>query len=305
MTMRMKNATRSLAILVLLLFAIRHSMYGQTTTTNTDCTINGNTANCTSTSTDDSAQRQAQAAAQAEKDRQAEELGKNMGNAMGGLVGAAMRKHAIAKQYKAYCNQHPGESWARRDAKGTVLDQGTCPGTLSRQQVIDELNRNFQTQKVVGYTEVSGDTFIMHSERASAMRFHMVVDRQMLGVFHTIGIKTFVYTNDNDQRYVYDVVAGHEVTPDVPAAAPTAAPAAAPAVVPTAAPAATPSAAEAEPLVNSGSSGTATKTVASTVPQSAPAVAPAASPATATGTADTPKSCFTDKSGHTVCLAQH
>ena len=38
---------------------------------------------------------------------------------------------------------------------------------------------------------------------------------------------------------------------------------------------------------------------------SAPAVAPAASPAIATGTADIPKPCFTDKSGHTVCLAPH
>src|SRR5271166_1878509 len=297
--MTINNATRRVAMLVVLTFALRHSMHGQTTTTDTNCTLNGNTANCTSTSTDDSAQRQAQAAAQAEKDRQAEELGKSVGNATGGLIGLAMRKHAIAKQYKAYCNEHPGEPWARRDAKGTVLDQGTCPGTLTRQQVIDDLNRNFQTQKVVGYTEVSGDTFIMHSERASAMRFHMVVDRQMLGVFHTIGIKTFVYTNDNDQRYVYDVVAGHEVTPEVPAAAPTAAPA----VVPTAARA---TSAEAEPTVNAGSSGSVTNAVASTIPQSAPAVAPAAlAPATTSAKGDTPKPCLTDKSGHTVCLDQH
>jgi hypothetical protein len=289
--MKMNNAIRRVAMLVVLSLALCHSMYGQTTTTNTDCTINGNTADCTSTSTDDSAQRQAQAAAQAEKDRQAEELGKSVGNATGGLIGLAIRKHAIAKQYRAYCNEHPGEPWARRDAKGTVLDQGTCPGTLTRQQVIDHLNRNFQTQKVVGYTEVSGDTFIMHSERASAMRFHMVVDRQMLGVFHTIGIKTFVYTNDNDQRYVYDVVAGHEVTSAVPAVAP----------------APTPSATtEDEPSVNTGSSDTVTtKAVASAIPQSAPAVAPAVSPTTATATADTPKPCVTDKSGHTVCLDQH
>ena len=38
--------------------------------------------------------------------------------------------------------------------------------------------------------------------------------------------------------------------------------------------------------------------------QSAPAVAPAAYPAIATGTADLPKPCFTNKSGHTVCLAE-
>jgi hypothetical protein len=297
--MTMNNATRRVAMLVVLTFILHHSVNGQTTTTNTDCTINGNTANCTSTSTDDSAQRQAQAAAQAEKDRQSEELGKNLGNATGGLIGLAMRKHAIAKQYKAYCNQHPGEPWARRDANGAVLDQGTCPGTLTRQQVIDDLNRSFQTQKVVGYTEVSGDTLIMHSERASAIRFHMVVDRQMLGVFHTIGIKTFVYTNDNDQRYVYDVVAGHEVAPGV--SAPT------PVVVPAAAPQKTPVAmTEEESQGNEGSSDTVTKAAANAVLEGAPAVAPAAlAPASTTATANTSKPCVTDKSGHTVCLDQH
>jgi hypothetical protein len=273
---------------ILLITLLSISCGAQTTTTDTNCTINGNTANCTSTSTDDSARRQAQAAAQAEKDREGYETGQAAGKAMGGLIGLAVRKHAIAKQHQAYCNEHPGESWARRDAKSNVLDQGTCPGTLTRQQVIDDLNRNFQTQKVAGYTEVSGDTLIMHSERACAMRFHMVVDRQTLGVFHTIGIKTFVYTNDNDQRYVYDVVAGHEVTPVAPAAAPVptpvaaAAPVAAPALVPAATPAVAPLA-----------------TIA-------PTVAPAALvPATTTATADTPKPCITDKSGHTVCLAQH
>lgn len=298
--MTMSNATRRLAILAVLLFAMRRSMYGQTTTTNTDCTISGNTANCTSTSTDDSAQRQAQAAAQAEKDRQAEELGKSMGNAMGGLVGAAMRKHTIAKQYKAYCNQHPGESWARRDAKGNVLDQGTCPGTLvvTREKLVEAHNASFRAEKVVGYAESSGDTFTIHSERASDMRFHMMLaNKQGMEYYRTAGIKTLVYTNDSDQRFTYDLVADHVVTPGVPAVAPTAT-----SVV---APAATPAVAEEEPLVNTGSSNTVPKAVASTIPQSAPAVAPTASPATVTGAADKPKPCFTDKSGHTVCLAQH
>jgi hypothetical protein len=61
----------------------------------------------------------------------------------------------------------------------------------------------------------------------------------------------------------------------------------------------------AEPSVNAGSSDTVTKAVAGNIPQSAPAVAPAASPETAIGTADTSNPCFTDKSGHMVCLAQH
>jgi hypothetical protein len=286
----MNNATRRLAMLVVLSFALRHSARAQTTTTNTDCTINGSTANCTSTSTDDSAQRQAQAAAQAEKDRQAEELGKSAGNAMGGLVGLAMRKHAIGKQYKAYCNQHPGESWARRDAKGTVLDQGTCPGTLSRQQVIDSMNKSFLAQNVVGYAEVSGDTLIDHSERASEMRFHMLLNQQMLDTMHTINIKTFVYTNDKDQKYMYDVVTGHVVSPSTPAGATS--PAAASSAAPLSAP-------EARPLVDAESS----STVASTLPPSVPVAVPAAPSSPAA-----PPPCnnvLRDKSGHEVCLDQH
>ena len=167
---------------------------------------------------------------------------------------------------------------------------------------------------------------------ASDMRFHMILtNKQQMEYFRMAGIKTLVYTNDSDQRFTYDLVADHVVTAEnaIKPSAPS------PREtyckqyprgrfteddgsfeycdvrddpenqVSTTAPAATPSTAEAEPLVNSGSSGTATKTVASTIPQSATAVAPAASPAIASGTADTPKPCFTDKSGHTVCLAQH
>lgn len=285
----MSNATCRLAILVVLLFALRSSMHGQTTTTDTNCTVNGNTANCTSTSTDNSAAIRAQQERQADQDRANEQAGAAVGKAMGGLVGAAMRKHAIAKQYKAYCNQHPGEPWARRDAKGTVLDQGTCPGTLvvTKEKLIEAENAGFITAKVAGYAESSEDTFTIHSERASDMRFHMLLaNKQQMEYFRMAGIKTLVYTNDSDQRFTYDFVAGHVVRPGVPAIAPTATPVVAPA---------TPAVAEEEPL----------DTVTKAVVHAAPAVAPTASPATATGTGDIPKPCFTDKSGHTVCLAQH
>src|ERR1039458_169813 len=123
------NATRRLAILVVLLFALRPSMHGQTTTTNTDCTINGNTANCTSTSTDNSAQIAARAAAQAEKDRQGEELGKSMGNALGAGIGAMARAHNFHKQVKQYCMQHPGETWTwGNNNSGEVYKSGQCEG---------------------------------------------------------------------------------------------------------------------------------------------------------------------------------
>jgi len=127
--MTLSNATRRLAMLVVLSFALRHSMHGQTTTTNTDCTINGNTANCTSTSTDDSAERKAQAEAQAERDRRSEELGKSMGNAFGAGIGAMARVHNFHKQVNQYCKQHPGETWTwGNNDTGEVYESGQCKG---------------------------------------------------------------------------------------------------------------------------------------------------------------------------------
>jgi hypothetical protein len=198
-----------------------------------------------------------------------------------------------------YCKQHAGEPWTRTSPDGSRKEEGTCPGTLvvTKEKLVEASNSKFRAENVVGYAESSGDTFMVHSERASEMRFHMLVaNKQYLEYIRTAGIKTFVYTNDSDQRFTYDLVADHVVTPGVPVPAPAAAPSAA-----ASAPA------EEEPLANVGSSDTATKAVASTIPQNAPASsAPATSaPATTTVTVDIPKPCFTDKSGHTVCLAQH
>ena len=358
----MSNATRRLAILLVLSFALRHSMHGQTTTTDTNCTVNGNTANCTSTSTDNSAAIRAQQERQAEQDKANEQAGAAVGKAMGSAMNGLIVGHKI----KSYCKQHAGESytWTWPDGRkqegvcpGTVVgienyckqhtgepyhwswpngrkQEGTCPGTLvvTKEKLIEASNSAFRAEKVVGYAESSGDTFTIHSERASDMRFHMILaSKQYVEHCRMAGFKTLVYTNDSDQRFTYDLVADHVVTP-VNAITPNA---------PTqretyckqyprgifreddgsleycdvrddlanqlsaAAPAATPSAPdEAEPSVDAGSSDTVTKAVASNIPQSAPAVAPAVS-TTATGTADIPKPCFTDKSGHTVCLAQH
>jgi hypothetical protein len=120
----MSNATRRLAILVVLSFALRHSMHGQNTTTDTNCTVNGNTANCTSTSTDDSAQRQARAAAQAEQDRANEQAGAAVGKAMG----TAMNGLIVGHRIKSYCKKHPGETWAlSNNNTGEVYNSGQCP----------------------------------------------------------------------------------------------------------------------------------------------------------------------------------
>jgi hypothetical protein len=200
-----------------------------------------------------------------------------------------------------YCKQHAGEPWVRTSPDGSKKEEGTCPGTLvvTKEKLVEAHNASFRAEKVVGYAESSGDTFTIHSERASDMRFHMLLaNQQNMGRYRAAGIKTIVYTNDSDQRFTYDLVADHMVTGGVPAAAPTATPAAAPAPTPSAT-------TEEESLGNAGSSDTAIKTAASNIPQGAPTVAPAVSPTTATATEDTPKPCVTDKSGHTVCLDQH
>jgi len=309
-------------MLVVLTFALHHSMHGQTTTTDTNCTMNGNTANCTSTSTDDSAAIRAQQERQAEQDKANEQLGAAVGNAMGRGILAMRDRH----KFNSYCKQHAGEPYTRtwpdgRKEEGTCpgtlvgienyckqhtgepyiwswpdgrKQEGTCPGTLvvTKEKLVESANASFIAQKVVGYAESSEDTFTIHSERASDMRFHMLIaNKQGMEHFRMAGIKTLVYTNDTDQRFTYDLAAGHVVTPGVPA------------VVPAPTPSAT---TEEESLGNAGPSDTATKAAASNIAQSAPAVAPAAlAPATTTATADTTKHCVTDKSGHTVCLDQH
>ena len=247
----MNNATRRVSMLVVLTFALHHSMHGQTTTTDTNCTMNGNTANCTSTSTDDSAAIRAQQERQAEQDKANEQLGAAVGNAMGRGILAMRDRH----KFNSYCKQHAGEPYTRTWPDGRK-EEGTCPGTLvgigttasntpgnrtsgrglmvgnrrapvpgtlvvTKEKLVESANASFIAQKVVGYAESSEDTFTIHSERASDMRFHMLIaNKQGMEHFQMAGIKTLVYTNDADQRFTYDLAAGHVVTPGVPAVVP-------------------------------------------------------------------------------------
>lgn len=359
----MNNATRRVATLVVLTFALRNSLHGQTPTTKTHCTRSGDDVDCTSTD------NSAQIARQAEQDREGYETGQAMGKALGrGIL--SMRE---AHQVKEYCKQHPGEVWTRTsNADGHILATGQCKGEeqyiptvsnepasgdscsrlpagangckggktveayvpkqldattqaaidernrlaaitqngaaakeeLTKEKLVEAANSSFRAEKVVGYAESSGDTFTMHAERASDMRFHMMLaDKQGLESYRTAGIKTLVYTNDAEQKYVYDLVAGHVVTPRVPTPRETycrqyprgsfreddgsleycdvrddpANQVSAAKPVPTA----TTATNAAKHLGTAGSSRTVTKAV------------------------DTPKPCFTDKLGHTVCWAQH
>jgi hypothetical protein len=196
--------------LIVLSIVLCQSMHGQTTTTNTDCSLNGNMANCTSTSTSDAAQIAQQQAQQAERDKQLNDAG----SAIGVGISNAILRHKVKKGVEKYCEQHPGETWTWQ-VEGQALS-GVCPGelpvALARQQFIDGQRRAFIKNGVAGYAEFKGDTLIIHSERASAIRFHArVSDVKSLPLFHSMNVNTYIYTNDADQRFEFDIAHNHEV----------------------------------------------------------------------------------------------
>jgi hypothetical protein len=145
--MTMKKATRGVVMLVVLSFALRHSVHGQqtTTTTETNCTVNGNTANCTSTSTDNSAAIQAQQERQAEQDKANEQAGAAVGKAMGSVMNGFIVGHKI----RSYCKKHAGEPYTWQGPDGSKQD-GTCPGTPQTAQQLassrEQEARSWRTQ---------------------------------------------------------------------------------------------------------------------------------------------------------------
>ena len=88
-------------------------------TTNTNCTLSGNTANCTSNTTDYGAQQQ-----------RANEEGQQVGQAIGAPIGqaiyAARVRHAEKKWIKKHCAQYPGHDWGYQ-INGQIVASGHCP----------------------------------------------------------------------------------------------------------------------------------------------------------------------------------
>ena len=105
---------------------------------------------------------------------------------------------------------------------------------LTREKLVKMINLQFQKEQIAGYAEVVGTNFTVHSERASAMRFHMVTaNERLVSMQRRAGIATFFYTNDADQNFAYDVRSGKDVSAGLktPATPPTPTPAAIPAQV--------------------------------------------------------------------------
>jgi len=89
-----------------------------------------------------------------------------------------------------------------------------CVNRDGRQECIDAINANFRKEKVVGYAEMAGDVLTVHSERANAMRFHMLLANGTLKAqLRQMGFSTLVYTNDGDFKLIYDVMKDIEVKP--------------------------------------------------------------------------------------------
>lgn len=116
----MTNQGRAI-IGVLLLFA--PALHGQqTTTTNTNCNVYGDNANCTSisTTTDNAAQQQ-----------QAYEAGQKVGDAIGLGLAAGIDAHRRTNWVKHFCAGHPGAGWTWGNAQH-VAASGQCPTDESK-----------------------------------------------------------------------------------------------------------------------------------------------------------------------------
>ena len=86
--------------------------------------------------------------------------------------------------------------------------------TADRPKMIAAENASFKKEGVAGYAEIVGDTYIVHSERCTAIRFHanMVQNTEWVDALKRAGITFFVYTDDADKKFMYDVKAGKEVS---------------------------------------------------------------------------------------------
>lgn len=200
--------SRIAVLMVLGVLVTGHSFAQVETHCSTSGTSNSGQINsstdCTSTDT---------GAAQAERTKQNDEAMSTMGNAMGVLIGRSVQAHHYKKEIKKYCSEHPGEDWFSRNAADAIVDRGTCPGdinpAIARTDLINNFNRDFKKNGVAGYAEIVGDTFMLHSERASGIRFKMVlqepVGQSRLKMMKGAGITTYVYTNDADVNLSYDL----------------------------------------------------------------------------------------------------
>jgi len=135
---------------------------------------------------------------------------------------ALIAGHNHKKALRQFCEGHPGEPYQFTLPNGTVTSTGTCDGTVSAERaralLIESVKADSAKQGVLKYLEIKDDTYILHSERASLLRFHsMTTDQPFVQNLKRANFKTVVYTNDKDQTFTYDLVSGKETTTETAA----------------------------------------------------------------------------------------
>jgi hypothetical protein len=98
-----------------------------------------------------------------------------------------------------------------KEACALILADWSNPKS-TRQKLINAVSAGARKEGVAAYAEISGDRLTVHSERASAMRFHMIVaSERYVSMVRRAGIDIYAYTNDADQNFTYDVKSGQSV----------------------------------------------------------------------------------------------
>ncbi len=83
---------------------------------------------------------------------------------------------------------------------------------VSRQAFVKAFDDGQRKQGVAAYADFAGDVLTVHSERCSALRFHaLLVNEELLTNFKQMGFTTFIYTNDADQKFTYNLLTDTEV----------------------------------------------------------------------------------------------
>jgi len=128
----------------------------------TNCTTNG-TVNGSTVNADTNCTSNDVGASQRQAQQNAQQLGQNLGNAFASLI--------------------------RRRAK------------LNQTSVVNAINAGFVQNHAVGYSEIAADELVIHSERASQMRFQMLLhNTEAMAIFKKVGLRSVTYTNDADFR---------------------------------------------------------------------------------------------------------
>ena len=81
----------------------------------------------------------------------------------------------------------------------------------SRQKLVNGINTSFENAGVMGHAEISSDKITVHCKGTSAIRFQMIRASRELSMARRAGIITYIFTNDADQNFQYDLQAGRVV----------------------------------------------------------------------------------------------